>query len=91
MAGTATAVTGGLRRRSQQRAEDDAERAQYEADQQQQQIDQAAAQAAQAYTPPAPADTGSGLIDEIQRLSTLHAQGALSDEEYSQAKAKLLA
>lgn len=89
VAGTATAVTGGMMRRSQQRAQQDAEAAAYEAQQQQEQIDQAAAQAA-ARTVPAAPSAGATIIDELQRLSTLHSQGALTDVEYSQAKAKLL-
>ncbi|WP_382309751.1 SHOCT domain-containing protein [Herbiconiux sp. UC225_62] len=95
VAGTATAVSGGLMRRSQRRAQEDAERDQYEAQQQQAQIDQAAATAAAQYqsaTPAPPAAGGSSdLIVELQKLSALHAQGAIDDSEYSAAKAKLLA
>jgi Phospholipase_D-nuclease N-terminal/Short C-terminal domain len=33
---------------------------------------------------------GSGSLDELERLSTLHKQGSLSDEEFERAKAQLL-
>lgn len=89
VAGTATAVTSGMVRRSQQRAQQDAEVAAYEAEREQNQIDQAATQAAR--TTPTPSPAGADIIDELQRLSTLHAQGVLTDDEYSQAKAKILA
>lgn len=38
---------------------------------------------------PAPADD-DGLADQLQKLSALKESGALSDEEFSAAKAKLL-
>ena len=41
--------------------------------------------------PPPAAPTAPSMIDQINQLSTLHAQGALTDEEFSAAKAKLLA
>jgi hypothetical protein len=47
--------------------------------------------------PPAPAapqqDAGpseSSMLDQISRLAMLHQQGALTDEEFAAAKAKLL-
>ena len=50
-------------------------------------------QAATDYAPAPPADTGpdSGDLDEIKKLADLHASGALTDEEFATAKAKLLA
>jgi len=44
------------------------------------------------YAPAPPASTGpdSGDLDEIERLAKLHDSGALTDEEFSAAKAKLL-
>jgi hypothetical protein len=33
---------------------------------------------------------GSASLDELERLSTLHAQGSLSDDEFAKAKAQLL-
>jgi Short C-terminal domain len=54
------------------------------------QPDQAAAQ------PPAqPAGQASGgsppMLDQLAKLTTLHDQGALTDEEFTTAKAKILA
>lgn len=88
VAGTATAVSGGMARRAQRRAQEQAENQAYEAEQQQEQMNEAAAAAAR--TAPVATSSGSNLIDELQKLSALHAQGGLSDEEYTAAKAKLL-
>jgi hypothetical protein len=46
-------------------------------------------QAAQEAPPP---DTGPGpsAVDQLSQLSTLHQQGALSDEEFAAAKAQIL-
>src|SRR5215831_16436848 len=38
--------------------------------------------------PPAPAQ-GPSMTDQLNQLATLHQQGALTDEEFSAAKAKL--
>jgi len=45
------------------------------------------------YAPAPPADTGpdAGDLDEIKKLAELHESGALTDEEFAAAKAKLLA
>ena len=46
----------------------------------------------QQYAPPpqaAPA-AGPSITDQLQQIATLHQQGALSDEEFAAAKAKLL-
>ena len=43
--------------------------------------------------PPAPAPTAPAapsMLDQLNQLSTLHQQGALTDEEFAAAKAKLL-
>jgi hypothetical protein len=37
-----------------------------------------------------PADAGSPMLDQLDRLTALHQQGALSDDEFTAAKAKLL-
>lgn len=93
VAGTATAVAGGVASHQQRKAEE-----QYQADayaQQQQQAQMQAAaeqavaqqQAAQPVAAPAPAnDTTS----ELERLAGLHQQGILTDDEFSAAKQKLL-
>ena len=89
VAGTATAVSGGMMRHQRSRAEDEAEREQYEAQQQQAQID-AAASAAVAGAAPAPAAPATDLVSELKKLGALHEQGLLSDAEFVQAKSKLL-
>ena len=42
------------------------------------------------YVPPAPAPSGGSDVDQLSKLADLHASGALSDEEFSAAKSKLL-
>ncbi|PJJ65479.1 SHOCT domain-containing protein [Compostimonas suwonensis] len=94
VAGTATAVSGGMRSRQQQKANEQAQAQQAEADQQQEQMQAAAAQAvaAQQAAAPAPAaPAANDLMSQIQQLATLHSQGILSDDEFAAAKAKLLA
>ena len=41
------------------------------------------------YVAPPPASTG-GEVDELSRLAQMHDSGALTDEEFSAAKAQLL-
>jgi hypothetical protein len=64
------------------------------AEMQQQMADMQAQQAAAAVAPqaaaPAPAG-GDDMMAKISQLSTLHAQGVLTDEEFAAAKAKVLA
>ena len=96
VAGTATAVSGGIRGRQDAKAQQAAEAQAYEQEQQQAQVDAAAAQAAaaQAAAAPAPAapaaSSTNDLMAQIQNLATLHTQGILSDDEFTAAKAKLL-
>jgi hypothetical protein len=96
VAGTATAVSGGMQRHQQQKANDQYEQQAYEAQQQQAAMDAAAAQAvanAQAAQAPAAApaaSAGDDMMAKISQLAQLHAQGILSDEEFTAAKAKLL-
>ncbi|WP_430647114.1 SHOCT domain-containing protein [Agromyces sp. GXS1127] len=95
VAGTATAVSGRVAHRQQERyagqqaEEQAAAQQQWEAEQYQAQ--QAAAQQAamQAAPPPAPAG-GVDVVAELQKLATLKEQGILSDAEFAAAKAKLL-
>ncbi|WP_368497865.1 SHOCT domain-containing protein [Herbiconiux sp. A18JL235] len=99
VAGTATAVSGGMQRRAQARAQDQQQQAAWQAQQQQEQIDAAAAAAVAAQQPaapaaapaPAPAAGGVDLVAELQKLAALKDAGILSDEEFAAAKAKLLA
>ncbi|MFN8217678.1 MAG: SHOCT domain-containing protein [Solirubrobacterales bacterium] len=82
VAGTATAVSGRVRRRQESRWAQQEEQ-QY-AEQQPQQAPPAPAAA-----PAAPPAEGS-VIDQLKELGELKAQGILTDEEFAAQKAKLL-
>ena len=97
VAGTATAVVGGVSRHQAGKQEQAADAAAYQQQQQEAQMQamaqqaaaqQAAAQAAAA-PPPAPAPAND-LTSQLQQLATLKEQGILSDEEFAAAKAKLI-
>ena len=97
VAGTATAVVGGVSRHQAGKQEQAADAAAYQQEQQEAQMQamaqqaaaqQAAAQAAAA-PPPAPAPAND-LTSQLQQLATLKEQGILSDEEFAAAKAKLI-
>jgi alkylated DNA repair dioxygenase AlkB len=77
VAGTATAVSGRVQRRQAARWEQE-DSQQY---QQQQQY-------AQPAPPPPPAADDPNT--QLQNLAQLHAQGVLTDEEFTAAKAKIL-
>lgn len=87
VAGTATAVSGNVARRQGAKAQE-AQNQQAQAQQTEQAPPQAAPQAA-AQAPAAEGD--NGLLDQLNQLSQLHNAGVLSDEEFTAAKAKLLA
>ncbi|MFF2272778.1 SHOCT domain-containing protein [Agromyces sp. NPDC058136] len=97
VAGTATAVSGNVQRRQQNRANQQYEAQQYEQqqqwEQQQAMAQQAAAQQAAAQQAAAPAAPAGGVdvVAELQKLAALQQQGILSAEEFAAAKAKLLA
>ena len=84
VAGTATAVSGRVRRRQEARWAEKEEQ-QYA----QQQVMQQA-QAPQAPPPQAASAEGS-VIDQLKELGELKAQGILTEEEFAAQKAKLLA
>ncbi|MET4158964.1 SHOCT domain-containing protein [Agromyces sp. PvR057] len=101
VAGTATAVSGGMQNRQQAKYQQQADAQAYQQQQQQAQIDAAAQQAVaqqayqqQAYqqqaAPPAPAAPAVDIVAELQKLGALKEQGILSDDEFAAAKAKLL-
>lgn len=78
VAGTATAVSGRVQRRQQARWAEQ---------------DQANYQPVYEQAPPAPAPAPAGGDDSVAKLKELaemHQSGALSDEEFAAAKAKLL-
>ena len=86
VAGTATAVSSRMAHRHKQRVEQD------DTGEQMQQAEPADVPAATAPTTPAEgADTGTGILDQLERLAALHTQGVLTDEEFAAAKQRLLA
>ena len=77
VAGTATAVSGGIMRRQQARADQAAEAAAY--------------QQQQEYAAPQPAaNDDDDLTAKLQKLGDLRSAGVLSDTEFTAAKARLL-
>jgi multidrug resistance efflux pump len=93
VAGTATAVSGKVHQGQQAKAQQAADA---EAQQQQEAAAQAAATEAQAPPPPppppppAPVPAADDVLDSLERLAALHAQGILTDEELAQQKARIL-
>ena len=80
VAGTATAVAGGVSRHNAQRAD---QQAQNDAGQQQ--------QAAGAAPPAGQGEAATpSAADQLAQLSSLHQQGALTDAEFAAAKAHVL-
>lgn len=100
VAGTATAVSGGMRNRSankQAAAEEQAaaNQAAYESqeqlDEMQAQMDEMQAQQAPApQSAPPPAPAADDTMAQLQRLADMKTSGLLTDAEFSAAKAKLL-
>lgn len=80
VAGTATAVVGGVQGRQNAAAQQQA--AQQQAAQQQASASPAPASA--------PADAQGDLLTQLERLGQLKAAGVLDDAEFATAKAKLL-
>jgi membrane protease subunit (stomatin/prohibitin family) len=80
IAGTASAVAGGVNRRQQQKyAQQDA------------QAQQAAAPAAPAAAPAEAAPSSDDLINKLKELANLKDQGILTEAEFDAQKAKILA
>lgn len=89
--GTAYAVGRHSGRQREQAASAEADQDQRISDLEQQQYQQPPPQ--QQYQQPPPqqaAPAGPSMIDQLNQLTELHAQGALNDEEFAAAKAKLL-
>jgi hypothetical protein len=87
--GTAYAVGRHSGRQREEAAQAEADQNQRIADlEQQQQYQQPPPQQYQQPPPAAPA--GPSMLDQLNQLNDLHQQGALSDEEFAAAKAKLL-
>ena len=90
VAGTATAVSGRVRRRQDRRYQTQAEAQAYE----QQQYAQPQYAQPVAEAPPAPAPAAAPAmteVEQLQQLADLHASGALTDAEFAAEKAKILA
>ena len=94
VAGTATAVAGGMSRRQQGKAQQAADAQAYQDQQQQAEIDAqvAAAVAAQAPPPPPPAAAPAegDKITQLTKLGELKAQGILTEAEFEAQKAIIL-
>jgi protein involved in polysaccharide export with SLBB domain len=92
VAGTASAVAGGVRHRQDQKY---ASREQDAYNQQQDAYDQGAADAAAQQPPPpaptAPAGGGDDTMAELEKLADMKSRGLLTDDEFAAAKAKILA
>ena len=98
VAGTATAVSGGMQRRRNQKdqaayEQDSANQAAYESQQQlddmQNQVNTMQAQQA-APAAPAPAAGGDDTMAQLKQLADMKTSGLLTDDEFAAAKAKLL-
>ncbi|HEY1282447.1 MAG TPA: SHOCT domain-containing protein [Acidimicrobiales bacterium] len=94
VAGTATAVVGGMSKKKANQAQQAADAQAYEAQQQQAAMqaaaDQAVANAQAAAPPPAAAPSEDDTIAQLERLAALKQQGILTDAEFEAQKAKLL-
>ena len=86
VAGTASAVTGGMQASRQRKAQEQAEQEQYQVAAQQAAMQQAAQQAPAQQAAPAATD----LVAELQKLAALRDSGVLTEEEFAAAKARLL-
>lgn len=80
VAGTATAVGGGIRRYQQRKQQDEYDREQYEA----------ARQEAAAGERATPASGNEDVVTELQKLAELRKTGALTEAEFESAKTRLL-
>ena len=92
VAGTATAVSGRVRRRQDRRYQTQAEAAAYEQQQYaEQQYAQPVVEQAPAPPPPAAAAPAMTTVEQLKELAALHADGVLTDSEFEAEKAKILA
>ncbi|MBW8172025.1 SHOCT domain-containing protein [Ornithinimicrobium sp. Arc0846-15] len=85
VAGTARGVTGAMDRSAQSRAQQAADAQAYQAQQR--------AQPAPPQAPPAAPPTAApadDMLNALERLAALRAQGILTDEEFAQQKARIL-
>ena len=91
VAGTATAVVGGMSHHQAEKAQTQADAAAYQQQQQQAAMEQAAQQAAAQQAAAAPAAApAADPVAQLQELAKLKEQGILTDEEFAAQKAKIL-
>ena len=94
VAGTATAVVGGVSRHQNAKAQEAADAQAYEAEQQQAAMEAAAQQAAAQQAAAAPAPSAGGMSDEVisqlKQLAELKDAGILTEEEFTAKKTSLL-
>ncbi len=94
VAGTATAVSGGMQRRRYSRDQAAAQEQNEDLQMQDMQAQLNQLQQQQAPPPPpppAPASGGDDLMAQLEKLGQMHSAGVLDDAEFAAAKAKLLA
>ena len=92
VAGTATAVVGGVSHHQQEKAQTQADAAAYQQQQQQADMEAVAQQAAaQPVAQAAPASIGLDPVTQLKEVAELKAQGILTEEEFAAEKAKILA
>jgi Short C-terminal domain len=84
IAGTATAVSGGVARRQQAKAQEAADAEAYQEMQREQQY------AAAAPPPPTPSAPPDDMVAQLKELASLKEQGILTDEEFAAQKARIL-
>jgi hypothetical protein len=89
VAGTATAVVGGMQHHAAEKAQTQADAEAYQQMQQQAAMEQAAQQAA-AQQAPAAATAAADPVAQLQELAKLKEQGVLTEEEFAAQKAKIL-
>jgi hypothetical protein len=77
-------------RSAQQAQQDSGQDARISDLEQSQQAPQVPQQAPPPAAPPAAPPAGDSMLDQLSKLTALHEQGALTDAEFSAAKAKLL-
>ena len=92
VAGTATAVSGSMRNKQEQKAEAaQTEQQQEQAEQQQIADQQQQINELQAAQQPAAPTGETDIVSELEKLAQLKDSGVLSEAEFDAAKAKLLA
>jgi hypothetical protein len=90
VAGTATAVTGGMARRGQARQQQAQESSLYEQQQQAETMQAKAQQAGPGQAPAGAPSSSEDLTSQLERLGQLKQEGVLTDAELTAAKSKLL-